>query len=163
MKKMNIRIIAILVVSLLFVGATQIQAQKAQNKGKVRPGLANNIPDLTEEQQTKIEDLRVKHQKKMLVNRNLVMEKRAKLNTLRTADKVDMNAINKVVDEIGALQTQMMKDREANRQEVRNLLNEKQKVFFDSRRGRSFNKGKGGIGRGTGRGYNRMGVDCPRR
>ena len=63
--------ITILLASVLFIGVSQVQAQKGQTRGKGQ-GLSCNIPDLTEEQQKKIDDLRVDHQKKMLNNRNLM-------------------------------------------------------------------------------------------
>lgn len=91
-------------------------------------------------------------------------EKRAHLNVLRTADKVDMNAINKSIDEMGANRTKMMKKREAHRQAIREILTDDQKVYFDSRRGRGSRGGNGqnGMGRdgqgrnGQGRGYQRF-------
>ncbi|NJO90085.1 MAG: Spy/CpxP family protein refolding chaperone [Chloroflexia bacterium] len=162
MKKMNLKTMVLLMASLLFIGTTQIKAQKGQMKGNKAQGWVCNIPDLTDDQQKKIDDLRVEHQKIMLNNRNQMMEKRAKLNTLRTADKADMNAINKLIDEMGVLHTQMMKDKEAHHQAIRSLLNDKQRVFFDSHKGRGFGEGRGS-GQGMGRGYNRMGNDCPRR
>ena len=158
MKTSKLKTITILLASVLFIGVSQVQAQKGQMRGKGQ-GLSCNIPDLTEEQQKKIDDLRVDHQKKMLNNRNLMQEKKAKLNTLRTAEKADMNAINKIIDEMGTLHTQMMKDREAHRQTVRGLLNEKQRLFYDTHKGRGF-KAKG-MGQSRGRGHQRMGYNCP--
>ena len=101
-----------------------------------------NIPNLTEEQQKKMMKMRVSNMHDMLQFRNTMAEKRAHLNTLRTADKVDMNAINKLIDEIGALKIQMMKKKEAHRQEVRKILTDDQRVFFDSRSGQGFKGGK---------------------
>ena len=49
--------------------------------------------------------------------------------------------INKTIDEIGALQIQMMKEREAHHQQIRSILAEKQRVIFDSRGGKGFHKG----------------------
>jgi len=88
-------------------------------------------------------------------------EKSAHLNTLRTADKVDMNAVNKAIDEMGATRTKMMKEREAHRQSVRQILTDEQKVYFDSRRGRGFNGGKG-KGNGRGMGMRGQGRGCQR-
>ena len=119
-----------------------------------------NIPNLTEVQQTKIEKMRTANMKEMIQSRNFMAEKRAHLNILRTADKVDMNAINKAIDEMGANRTKMMKKREAHRQSIRQILTDDQKVYFDSRRGRGSRGGNGqgnGMGRnGQGRGYQRF-------
>jgi len=90
------------------------------------------IPDLNEKQQEQIKQLRVEHMKAMQPLGNQSAEKKARLRTLTTADKVDMAEVNKVIDEIGKMQTQMMKQKEQHRQDVRNLLTEEQRLFFDS-------------------------------
>lgn len=132
---------------------------------QVRPGFGqangqvfyrcNNIPNLTAEQQTKITALRTAHLKKMQNYRLQMAQKRVELQTLRVADKPDMNAINKTIDEISVIRTQMMKDREKHRQDVRNLLDQDQKVYFDS-----FNRGRACMGYGMGRGFGRGGGFC---
>ena len=131
----------------------------AQNKGKGQGQGWNqqnkqmhcNIPNLTEDQQKKMMEMRVSNMHDMLQFKNTMAEKKAHLNTLRTADKVDMNAINKLIDEMGALKTKMMKKKEAHRQEVRKMLTDDQRVFFDSRSGQSFKGGKcHGQGMGNG-------------
>jgi hypothetical protein len=71
-----------LMASLLFIGTTQIKAQRGQMKGNKAQGWVCNIPDLTEDQQKKIDDLRVEHQKKMLNNRNQMMEKKSQTKYL---------------------------------------------------------------------------------
>ncbi len=161
MKTSKLKTLTLLLASVLFIGVSQMQAQRGQIRGTKGQGQTCNIPDLTEEQQKKIDDLKVVHQKKMLNSRNLIREKKAKLNTLRTADKADMNAINKIIDETGNIHTQMMKDREAHRQEVRSLLTEKQRVFYDTRSGRGFKSQ--GMRQGQGRGHQRMGYNRNRR
>ena len=64
---------------------------------------------------------------------NLLKEKRAKLESLQTADKPDLKEINKVIDEITALQAQKMKSQAASRQKIRSLLTEEQRALFDAR------------------------------
>ncbi len=144
---------------LIFVLLISISAT-----AQVRPGFGqgksqafyrcNNIPNLSADQQAKITALRTAHLKKMQNYRLQMAQKRIELQTLRTADKADMSAINKTIDEMSAIRTQMMKDREKHWQDVRNLLNQDQKVYFDS-----FNRGGTcmgyGMGRGFGRGYGR--------
>ncbi len=90
------------------------------------------IPDLTEKQKEQIKDLRTEHLKAMLPLKNQLMEKRARLHTLSTGENVNMKEINKITEEIGALKTRMMKEHAAHRQEVRKLLTEEQRVFFDA-------------------------------
>lgn len=91
------------------------------------------IPGLTEQQLEQMKSIRTGHMKEMQSIRNQMDEKKARLRTLSTADKVDMAEINKVIDEIGRMQTQMMKSREQHRQDVRKMLTDEQRIFFDSR------------------------------
>jgi Spy/CpxP family protein refolding chaperone len=159
MNRNKFKTITLLVLTTIFIGTFQMQGQRGQMRGMNEKGLRCNIPDLSEEQQKKIDDFRTEHQKNMLQYRNQMQEKRAKLNTLRTAEKADMAAINKTVDEMGTLHTQMMKERENHRQKVRGLLTEKQRVAYDTRLGRGcrgqygMGKGRGGHRGGHGQGY----------
>ncbi len=106
----------------------------------------HGIPNLTEAQQSKIDALMVKHLKEVTPLRNELLEKEARLNTLESADKPDMNAINKTIDEIAALKAQIMKKRVAHRTEVATQLTDEQKVYFNANRHRM---GKGdGFGNG---------------
>lgn len=90
------------------------------------------IPDLTDQQREQMKSMRTEHMKEMQSIRNQMMEKKARLQTLSTADKVNMTEINKVIDDIGKMRTQMMKMREQHRQTIRKMLTEEQRVFFDS-------------------------------
>ena len=90
------------------------------------------IPDLTDDQKEKIEALRIDHMKEMLELKNEIGEKHARLQTLTTAEKVNMSEVNKLIDTIGALQTKMMKMQVKHRQDIRELLTEKQRVIFDA-------------------------------
>ena len=125
----------------------------------------NNIPDITAEQQTKLDALRTAHWKSVQNSRNLLAEKAARLRTLRTSDNVDMDAINKTIDEMSAIRSSMQKSREKHLQDVRNVLTDEQRVYFDnfqSRRGQGFGRGqgkgnarRGGYGPGNGYGQGR--------
>ena len=103
----------------------------ADGNAKPGQGCFANIPDLSEEQQKKIKKLRTVHIKKMLPLRNELREKEARLQTLRTAEKPDMNAINTQIESIGAVKIQIAKEREAHRQEIRKILTEEQRLQFD--------------------------------
>jgi Spy/CpxP family protein refolding chaperone len=43
-----------------------------------------------------------------------------------------MSEVNRVIDEMGELRTQMMKQRVAHNQSIRELLTGEQRVFFDA-------------------------------
>lgn len=102
------------------------------------------ILDLTDEQKTKFEALRFDHQKKMLPLTNDLGEKQAKMKTLQTADKVDMTAINKLIDEMSVTKAKMEKNKAAMHQDMRKVLTEEQRVKFDMHAKRTGRKGRGG-------------------
>ena len=104
-----------------------------------------HIPDLTEDQKAKIEVLRLKNQKEMIKKRNLVREKRAHLITLKSEGELNMKEINKTIDKIADMNAEISKDRIANQQEVRKLLTDDQKIFFDNWQSRG---NRGDFGRG---------------
>lgn len=137
------------VLAIMFITSTSIMAQPGEGKGKCK-----NLPGLTEEQSKKIDALKTTHLKEMMPLKNQMDEKKAQLKTLTTGDKVDMATVNKKIDEIGALKTDMMKKREAHRQEVRKILNDEQRLMFDmhhGKMGRGHGKGHGnGHGKGMG-------------
>ena len=89
------------------------------------------IPNLTDEQKSKIKDLKIAHFKEVQPLRNKLGELRARERTLTTADKPDMKAINANIDEITNVQNQLMKARESHRQQIRALLNDEQRIYFD--------------------------------
>ena len=109
----------------------------------------NTIPDLTEKQENKIENLRAEHFREIDSLRN---NRRAALNW----EKKEQTGI------------QINKARIEHRKEIRSVLNEEQQEHFDQylnsarfgKRGRGRGRGRGhGRGRNRGGGY-RMG-NCP--
>ncbi|RPH34572.1 MAG: periplasmic heavy metal sensor [Bacteroidales bacterium] len=170
MKRLLSRSLLVLMVSALI--ATSINnayAQRGNRPMRDSARFERGIPNLTAEQKTKIQALRVKHQKEVTPLRNELVEKKAHLHTLNSVEKPDINAINKTIDEISALQTKIMKSNASHRIEVASNLNDEQKVFFNSQRGKMKNGRRGhgmGYGRGNGmgngnRGNNRPNPNCP--
>lgn len=149
MKTLNLKTIASIAL-ILFVSINSF-AQPAQGKGK---GMCANIPNLTDEQQKKIDALTIPHRKEMQTLRAQMKEKQAHLETLTIADNADMTAINKTIDEISVLKTTMMKKREAHKQEIRKILNDEQRLFFDS------HAGKHGDGKGMRHGQGMQHQKC---
>lgn len=92
-----------------------------------------DIPGLSEEQKKAIHTLITGHLKDVMKIQNKIVILEAELRTLTTADEVNMAEINKKIDEIGLLRSQLMKEKEANRQEIRKLLTPDQRVTFDLR------------------------------
>lgn len=134
---------AVLLTSSQVFAQRQYQGMgKGMNKGMNNCYMLNSIPDLSQEQQKKLTDLRTEHMKEMISVRNQLQEKKAHLNTLRTADKPNMNEIDKTIDEIISLKTKMMKQRERFFQNVRKELTDSQRVVFDmQKRGNCSGKG----------------------
>jgi Spy/CpxP family protein refolding chaperone len=129
------------------------------------PGISN----LSDEQKTKISAMRTNHMKEMQQLKNLAAENRAHYRTLMSAEKADMAAINKNIEEFGKLRVEMMKKNAAHQQEVRVLLTDEQRLAFDIKRGKGMHGGEGcegcrgmkgegkkqqmGPGHGKGRGF----------
>jgi Spy/CpxP family protein refolding chaperone len=156
------RFTAILLTGIMMIATISSFAQRGQKQGN--PGMRKNtpmqqrfyknIPDLTEEQENQIDELRVPHMKEMKDFYNQLNEKRAKLRTLQTKDNPDMDAIYKVIEEMGDIRTNMHKERAKHHQEIRSILNEEQRIYFDKHRMR-MNKGMHHKGRNKGRGMYR--------
>ncbi|MDY0101579.1 MAG: periplasmic heavy metal sensor [Lentimicrobium sp.] len=119
-------------------------------QGYGRGDCTANIPGLTEDQQTKILKLRTDHFRKAELTRAEIGEKQARMNTLRLAETQDAKAIDKNIDEIATLRGNLMKERETHRREVKALLTDEQKVWFDAnyRQGRG-NRSGNGMGNGN--------------
>ena len=91
------------------------------------------IPDLTDEQKGQLDKMQIEHMKAVQPLHNKLMEKQAELNSLATVEDVNMSKINVLIEEIGKIRTEIMKEREKHHQAVRKILNEKQRLFFDNR------------------------------
>ena len=128
---------------LLLFTAFQVNAQRNEERLNPRADRMQQMLDLTEDQETKIEALRTTHMKGMLQFKNKLNELKAKQQTLVNADKADMKVINANIDEITALENKMMKQKAGHHQAVRALLNDRQRIIFDSH----------GFGRGLGHGF----------
>ena len=149
-----------LTILIMFAMTMMAMAQPGPGRGEGRhgaddgPGLRAshmNLPDLTDAQKEKMNELRTANMKVILQKRNQVHEKMSRLQTLQTAEKADMKAINSLIDQMAAIKADMARQRAAHRQQVRALLTDEQRVIFDSRphrehRGegkRHFRKGRG--------------------
>ncbi len=162
MKHLKIGTIGMLFIAMLFSVNTFAQRGNGygnrQGNNNGQSSFCSNIPNLTADQQTKITNLRTAHWKQKQTNQNLLAVKNANLQTLRSTG--DINAINKTIDEMSVIRTNMQKNREKHFQAIRSILNADQQVYFDN-----FNRGNGncqgkGRGRGNGQGYGRGNGRC---
>ena len=122
-----------------------------------RMGRGYQVMNLTEEQQNQVDALCTAHIKEMKPFYDQVAEKTVKLRTLNTSEKIDSKAIDKMIVEIGAANTEIARKQAAHRQNLSQLLTEEQRVIFNNRplgRGMSmYGKGmRGGMGSYGGRG-----------
>jgi len=93
------------------------------------------IPDLSDTLKKQIKNIMLNTRETVLPVQNKLREARAHLRTLATADNADMQAINQTIENIGNLKVQIAKQRLAAYENIRKLLNEKQRVIFDTRIG----------------------------
>ncbi len=148
---------------LIFAGS--LFAQNRQKMGRSaemgQRGLKKermmNLPGLTDEQKDKMKEVRLSGMKVMQPIRNQIGEKQARLHTLETANTVDMNAINGLIDEIASLRTAQAKIRAGNKQKMRSLLNDEQRLIFDRMKSR---QGRNDFGQGQGRKGGRNRRNC---
>jgi len=114
--KRNFILLSAAVIVLVLTGLSLAQMEKRgpmegprhQMFREHEPGMFAML-ELTDAQKEQIEKLHTEHMKKVLPLRNELGELRAELRTLSTLDKVNMNDINKKIDEIGKVRTEMMK------------------------------------------------------
>lgn len=126
---------SVIATAVLFTGSILAQPGNRQNreKGDFGKGVRSEIPNLNDDQKARIKELRLTFYKETQPLRNQLGELKAKQRTLTTADKADMKAINANIDEITKIQNQLMKKSVAMQQQFRSLLNEEQKMWYDSR------------------------------
>lgn len=155
-------------VSALIATSINAYAQRGYRPMRDSARFERGIPNLTADQKTKIQALRVAHQKEVTPLKNELAEKKAHLRTLETAEKSDKDAINKTIDEISTLQAKIMKLNASHRMAVASNLTDEQKVFFNSHQGKMRNGKRGygmgvgmGNGRGNGMGNGNRGNNCP--
>ena len=141
MKTNVLMAIAIAAVTSLTVNAQSQKMQPYSGKSpkEVRQVMRSEgftMPEgggLNDQQREELKKIRTEQLKERTRTRNLLNEKRAKLETLQTADKPNMKEINKVIDEIAAIQAQQMKAQADSRQKIRSLLTEEQRALYDAR------------------------------
>ncbi|MBN1158434.1 MAG: periplasmic heavy metal sensor [Bacteroidales bacterium] len=129
-------------IALIITGTTVLAQPRFSTRADslFHPGMRWNAYrglDLSEDQEKQIETLRSEHQKEMTDLRNDLAIKRAELQKLRSSENPDLNQINKKLDEIGQLTTEMSKKAIAHEQQVLNVLTDEQKSFYRAGQGRS--------------------------
>ncbi len=91
--------------------------------------------DLNQDQQKKVETLQNTLEKQMIALQAELRVKEAELQRLMVADNPSKSAVEKKVEEIGAVKVQIQKAYINNRLAVRDLLTPEQRVKFDNQGG----------------------------
>ncbi|PLX22568.1 MAG: hypothetical protein C0599_06075 [Salinivirgaceae bacterium] len=151
MKKLSLVLGILLITSLTALNAQRgPRYNDGQAQGINKGQQECRIPDLTDDQEAKIKELRTAHWKEMKTFRADLDILRAEMQKLKVADKPDQNAIDGKIKEMGAIKTNMAIAANHHHLAVRELLTDDQKVYFDrTNRGPKM----GGFGQGHGRGH----------
>lgn len=96
--------------------------------------------NLTDAQKDQVKFLRIEHETAIKSNQQTLKLKMVELSNLVSNDAPNQKDVNRLTDEIGGLQTALLKAQIGHRVEVRTLLNDEQKLKFDKMK----------IGRGPG-------------
>jgi len=112
------------------------QGQEMREKKEPR------IPNLTDEQKTQLKNARIKHHKEVLPIKNELREKRARLKTLTSTNTSKNKEIDNVIEDIGALQTKMMKAKVAHLMGMKQFLTEEQQLFLETRKDHKMRKNR---------------------
>ena len=154
---MKTRIVSILIVTMFLISSVVIaqpgnhgkkwnqnhdREQMSQKRFAENKGMHGNF--FTEEQKETMKTMRLEMAKKVKSFKNELRELMAHQQTLATADKADLKAINKNIEKMSDAKTEIAKIMAAQHQQVRSLLSEEQLMKFDSM------KGKQGKNRGNG-------------
>jgi Spy/CpxP family protein refolding chaperone len=131
------RILWIATAAALMLAASAATAQeKCEKSGKpfcekaaMRGG--PRMPGLTEDQQKKVEAIELETEKGLLPVKAQLDVKAAELKGLALAENPDKGAIDKKIEEIGALRTQIMKKKIQSKLAVRAVLTPDERVEFD--------------------------------
>ncbi|WP_346861924.1 periplasmic heavy metal sensor [uncultured Draconibacterium sp.] len=144
---MKTRVLSMVLIAVFAISLTTMaQNPKTQKKNleqkemmmKHRDGDMNKRFDtfFTEEQQAKVKELRLESAKKIKPLKNELNELQAKQQTLSTADKADLSAINSNIDKMSKVKADIAKIMAKQHQEIRSMLSEEQLMKFDEMKAR---------------------------
>ena len=121
--------------SLVFAASAALAQEKCEKTAKPCEKMVMHgspwMPGLTEDQQKKVQALDLETEKVLLPIKAQIEVKAAELKGLALAENPDKGAIDKKIEEIGALRTQIMKKKILNKLAVRAILTPDQRVDFD--------------------------------
>lgn len=124
--------IVLLGLSLGMMAQQQPRHKQFQQREKSAFGMLN----LTEEQKSGIKEIHLSQVKEVQPLKDELLINKAKINALVKKDSPDMKEIVSLVESNGKILTQMQVKEIESKIKVRGLLNDEQKVMFDSHSGK---------------------------
>ena len=142
---MKTKILSLLIVASLFISTALIaqpeKGGKQGNKNQDRTAMMHKQQNhqrgehqqfFTDEQQETLKSMRLETAKKVKPLKNQLRELQAHQQTLTTADDADLTAINKNIEKMSGVKTEIAKIMAAQHQQVRSILSEEQLLKFDA-------------------------------
>lgn len=120
-------------IAFLALSGSSLLAQP--NASKERSGLIH-VKGLTQDQKQKIQSIYLEHAREAMILRNKISEKNAALNTELSQANADRKKMDRTLDELYDLKLAQEKSRMKARMDVRDQLDDQQKLQFDLRRQR---------------------------
>jgi Spy/CpxP family protein refolding chaperone len=116
---------------------SQDQGRNTVNKGdcaghKHHHDKYSKIPGLTDEQKNQIEAFHTKFEKETAPAKEELGKKKEELKTLTRSEKVNMDDVNALIDQMGTLKTSIMKSEVAMKIDVWNILTDTQRNYLES-------------------------------
>lgn len=123
-------ILYVLIIAVL-LNLQMVFAQPGDKDGPPRGDRMGKMLNLSDEQKSKIEDLRLNFQKEKLPLQSKIHELKNNLKLELTKDNYDEKKVDQTLDQIEGLKKEMHKKRINHMRSVRNLLTDEQKTKFD--------------------------------
>ncbi|QZE13949.1 Spy/CpxP family protein refolding chaperone [Halosquirtibacter laminarini] len=135
---MRRKTIAFLIVTVISSISFLTPAFGQPNKGKCKNNCTKECPrtkglNLTEDQKSEIKEIRLASQKTMKPFMDQLRELTAHQKTLMTAEKPNQKEIDKNLEKIGDMMTELAKEKSHSTQEIRALLSDEQRIQFDQK------------------------------
>lgn len=125
------RAILVLLAIGLILNIQLLFAQGGNDEPPQRMHRMERMLDLTDEQQSQMEDLRLKFEKEKLPLQSQIQKLRSDLKLELVKDQFDQKKVDQLVDQINSARKEIQKKRISHMREVRNILNDDQKKKFD--------------------------------
>ncbi len=110
-----------------------------------------------EQQRTELSSLRQEHLKNTKTAKVEIKILKAELELLEISDTPDMDEIHSKIEQIGVKKTLLLKQKSVHKQDIRKVLTNEQRVYFDSgKKGKSYCERGQRHHQGKGKGYGRQ-------